>query len=264
MSGQPLILITNDDGLHAPGIKYLWQSLKGMAQLVVVAPSVEQSAVGLSITIRQPLRFYEHHWDEGETTVFSVTGTPADCVKLALSVILPRPPDLIVSGVNKGSNAGRNVLYSGTVGAVIEGTIKGIPGIAFSVSDFLNPCYENLENYIQTIVNYAMQHPLPFGTFLNVNFPKTEGNRFEGIKMAKQGREYYIEDPKKQTHPVEGFHYFWLGAKIAQFEEADQSDIKYLEKGYVAVVPIHVENLTDHSFHGTSSAHFECFVNIPK
>lgn len=263
MSGKPLILITNDDGVNAPGIRSLWRALHGIADLVVVAPAVEQSAVGLSITIRNPIRVHELDWGDPHTRVLSVTGTPADCVKLALSVLLPRPPQLIVSGINRGSNAGRNVLYSGTVGAVIEGTIRGVPGIAFSVSNFSNPSYEGLEKYILALVDYVLVHSLPLGTFLNVNFPdKLVEEDFKGIRLATQGREYYVEDPKKRAHPVDGFEYFWLGAKIAQFDEVDNSDIAYLQQGYVAAVPIHVENLTDQFYHHNSRESFESKVNM--
>ena len=126
MISKPYILITNDDGIHAPGIKHLWNCLKNKADVVVVAPDREQSAVGLSITLRQPLKIDTMTW-EGSTEVHCINGTPADCVKMALAVILKRKPDLIVSGINRGSNAGRNLLYSGTVAATIEGTMQNIP-----------------------------------------------------------------------------------------------------------------------------------------
>src|SRR5690348_2759860 len=130
---QPYILVTNDDGVHAPGIKHLWKALSKIANVVVVAPASEQSAVSLSITTRQPLRTEKIDWPRIENEqVWAINGTPADCVKLALNVILSTPPQLIVSGINRGSNAGRNILYSGTVAAVIEGVMHNIPGIAFS------------------------------------------------------------------------------------------------------------------------------------
>ena len=148
MTKRPYILVTNDDGVYAPGIKHLWKALAQFADVVVVAPSSEQSAVSLSITIRHPLRIEKIEWPwANHTPVWSINGTPADCVKLALSVILPHPPQLIVSGLNRGNNAGRNVLYSGTVAAVIEGVMHNIPGIAFSVTDYAKPDYEKAERY---------------------------------------------------------------------------------------------------------------------
>src|SRR5262245_14985477 len=149
MKMRPHILITNDDGIHAPGIKHLWKALQDIAQVTVIAPAAEQSAVSLSITIRNPLKIDKVTWSEG-TEVWSVSGTPADCVKLGLSVLLQNPPNLIVSGINKGNNAGRNMLYSGTVAAVIEGIMHDIPGIAFSCKDYVQPDYQATEKYIPT------------------------------------------------------------------------------------------------------------------
>lgn len=264
MTTRPYILITNDDGVNAQGIKHLWRALSQIADVAVVAPTHEQSAVGLSITIRRPLQIQEHQWSMVGTekaNVWSVDGTPADCIKLALSVILPREPDLIVSGINRGSNAGRNVLYSGTIAGVIEGLMHEIPGIAFSVEDFFNPSYEEPENMINSIVDYVFEHPLPSGTFLNVNFPKTMGEDFKGFRFAKQGREFYIESPEQRLHPHEGSSYYWLGAKKALYEEDPDSDIVCLREGYAAVVPIHVADITHHNHFEQHRAVFEGFVN---
>src|SRR5574338_1188667 len=140
MNKKSHILITNDDGIKAPGIQHLWSALKDFATISIVAPKTEQSGVGLGITIRSALHIEEFAWEELDSC-WSVTGTPADCVKMALSVLLPSPPDLIVSGINRGTNAGRTVLYSGTIGGVIEGILRGIPGIAFSSFDMANTEY---------------------------------------------------------------------------------------------------------------------------
>lgn len=263
MSNRPLILITNDDGVHAPGIKHLWNALQGMGDLIVVAPAHEQSAVGLSITIRHPLHLEQQKWKSGdvETKVWSVNGTPADCMKLALSVLVPRPPDLIVSGINRGTNSGRNVLYSGTVAAVIEGVMHDVPGIAFSIADYFNPIYDEVESLVVPIVKYTLEHNLPNGTFLNVNFPPVMGSHFKGFRFARQGREFWIEDPEKRLHPVVGSDYYWLGAKIAQFEEEEDSDIACLREGYATAVPIHVSDLTHHLHLEKHRELFENFVN---
>lgn len=144
MNKKPHILITNDDGVNARGIWHLWNSLKDFARLTVIAPAQEQSAVGLGITIREPLRHQKILWP-GNIEVESISGTPADCIKMALSVLLDEKPDLIVSGINRGTNAGGNVLYSGTVAGAIEGTLKEVPSIAFSCYDYDEPHYEMAE-----------------------------------------------------------------------------------------------------------------------
>lgn len=261
MENKPLILITNDDGIHAPGIRHLWNALHQMADLFVVAPAKEQSAVGLSVTIRDPIQVHKVSWNGAAAKTWSVTGTPADCVKLALNTILPSRPTLVVSGLNRGSNAGRNLLYSGTVAAVIEGTIKEIPGIAFSMTDFMTPSYADAEPHVSAIVSYVLKHPLPKGTLLNVNFPTNLKEGFKGIRLASQGKEYWQENLEKREHPVEGNDYYWLGARVAEFEERDHSDITYLKMGYATAVPVFVEDLTHHDYHSSSRNHFELHVN---
>ncbi len=253
---RPSILITNDDGIHAPGIKHLWQAISSFADVTVVAPATEQSAVSLSITIRNPLHIEKVTWP-ANVDVWSVSGTPADCVKLGLNVVLESPPDLILSGINRGTNAGRNVLYSGTVGGVIEGIMHNIPGIAFSCYDFHDPAYATAEKYIPLIVRHILQHPLPNGTFLNVNFPPKHLNEIKGIKLTRQGKEYWVENPDKREHPNQGNSYYWLGAKLAKFEEEADSDIPLLQQGYLTAVPVHVGELTDHHHLTAHRDHFE-------
>lgn len=245
MTSRPLILICNDDGVQAPGIRYLWKALNPIADLFVVAPLSEQSAAGMSITIRHPLRIETLEWADLSTQVWGVNGTPADCVKLALNRVLPRRPDLVVSGINRGSNAGRNLLYSGTVAAVIEGILHDIPGIALSVVDFENPCFKEAAEYTPYLVNYLLNHPLPPHTFLNVNFPGKRHTAVEGIRLTRQSKEYYTEKPEQRHHPAEGIPYYWLGLQIEKFEEEEDSEVVWLNKGYATAVPIHVGELTD-------------------
>lgn len=257
MTKRPKILITNDDGIHAPGIRHLWNALKDTADLIVCAPSHEQSAVGLSITIRHPLHLEKINWygpvslhhdskEQMKAATWSVNGTPADCVKLALNVLLEgRAPDLVVSGINRGTNAGRNVLYSGTVAGAIESVLQNIPAIAFSCRDFTDPEYQPCEKYIPSIVQHVLQNPLPNGTLLNVNFPGKHLT-VQGFRMTRQGKEYWLEDPNKRTHPAEGNDYYWLGARLAEFDEHEESDIACLTQGYITAVPVHVSELTDY------------------
>ena len=200
--------------------------------MIVVAPAKEQSAVGLSITVRHPLHIEKVDWHFAEDAdVWSVSGTPSDCIKLALSVILTQPPELIISGINRGGNAGRNVLYSGTVAGVIEGMMHDIPGMAISAADFTNPDYEKIEYYIPSLVQYILESPLPTGTFLNVNFPSRNTKEIKGVRLARQGRELWVENPEEREHPTERSRYYWLGAKLAHIEEADDSDIKLVKDG---------------------------------
>lgn len=252
---KPTVLITNDDGIHAPGIRALWNSLKESCDVIVIAPSKEQSAVGLSITLREPLRVEKHLWDD--TMVLAVTGTPADSVKMALSVLLNKKPDLIVSGINRGSNAGKNVLYSGTVSAVIEGALRGIPGIAFSCSDYIAPDYSLTTHYINALVRYVLNHPLPEETLLNVNFPQKSFAPYKGLKLCRQGQGYWKENPSERAHPAEGHTYYWLGAEHADFDEIKESDVALLNEGWVSAVPVYVGELTHLRHFNETRDHFD-------
>lgn len=235
-------------------------ALKDLANTItIVAPSKEQSAVSLSITIRDPLRIEKAVWPE-QASAWSVTGTPADCVKLALSVVLDTKPDLIVSGINKGSNAGRNIFYSGTIAGVIEGLMHDIPGVAFSCCDYLNPDFPNAEKHIPLIIKHVLEHPLPIGTLLNVNFPILS-KEIKGYKLARQGKEYIAEEPSQRVHPTENHSYYWLGAKIAKYDEHEDSDIALLDKGYITAVPVHVHEMTDLQYFRDRRDHFERTLN---
>lgn len=255
-SKRPSILVTNDDGINAPGIKHLWQALSSFADVTVVAPATEQSAVSLSITIRSPLHIEKTEWSSN-VPVWSVSGTPADCVKLGLNVILEQAPDLILSGINRGTNSGRNVLYSGTVGGVIEGVMHNIPGIAFSCYDYHDPDYYRAEKYVPLVVQHVLKHPLPSGTFLNVNFPPKHLNGIKGFKLTRQGKEFWSENPDKREHPTQSNSYYWLGAKLAKFDENADSDVPLLQQGYLTAVPVHVGELTDHQHLNTHKSFFE-------
>lgn len=255
MKTRPHILITNDDGINAQGITNLWNALHSIADITIVAPASEQSGVGLGITTRDPLRIERHH-GFGSCHAWSVTGTPADCVKMALNVVMDRRPDFIVSGINRGTNAGRNVLYSGTVAGAIEGVFQGIPSLAFSCWDYKDPDYLSALPYIPAIVHNTLLHPLPFGTLLNVNFPPRI-HEIKGVKLARQGKAFWKENPDKRNHPSDEHSYYWMGIQLAQFEETEDSDIHWLHKGYVAAVPMHVGELTDHKHLSDRKASFE-------
>lgn len=239
---RPFLLITNDDGIHAPGIKHLWQAVHEFADVVIVAPHAEKSGCGLSITWTKPLHIRPVLWEKN-ASAWSLNGTPADCVKMALAVILERKPDMIISGINRGSNSGRTVLYSGTIGGVIEGSLKGIPGIAFSFSDFEEPPLSSTKKYIYPIIKYFIENPFPTGTLLNVNFPYNAKDRISGIRVARQGKSYWQEAPDRRIHP-EGAPYYWLGGAWGSVDEEPHTDVALLDQGYIAIAPIHVAELT--------------------
>lgn len=262
MSKRPFLLITNDDGIFAPGIRHLWEAVREFADLAIVAPHSEKSGSGLSITWTRPLLIQKISWEDN-VSAWSVNGTPADCVKMALSMILDRKPDLVVSGVNRGSNAGRTVLYSGTIGGIIEGVLKGIPGIAFSFSDFETPPVAATKKYILTLIQEVLKHPLPKGSFLNVNFPLNCQEKIKGLKLSRQGKGYWSEAPEQRTHP-EGTPYYWLGGQWCSFEEDAESDVAHLEQGYIAAAPIHVNDLTDHGVYTAHKKRFESLFNDPE
>ena len=256
MKNRPNILITNDDGIHAPGIRVLYESLKNFGNVTVMAPSEEQSAMGMSITIRNPLQIEKHPWESG-ASIYSATGTPADCVKLGISVILKTKPDFVISGINRGTNAGRNLLYSGTVAGAIEGVLQGVSSLAFSCHDFTDPNYEIVGRYVPKVLEHVMEHPLPHGTLLNINFPSKEHGEIKGVKMTRQGKSMWAEDPMERAHPLGDFNYYWLGAKVLEFDEEEDCDITWIKKGYAAAVPVHVSELTDHEHLNARKTQFE-------
>jgi len=241
---KPKVLITNDDGIFSRGLKTLWESVAGETDPTIVAPAFDQSGKGLGISFRTPLHIEQVDWEKG-SAAWKVNGTPADCVKLALAIILEQKPDLVISGINRGSNAGRTVLYSGTVGGVIEGAMRGIPGIAFSYEEQESPDAAIPHKYVLPLIRHVLEHPLPHGTFLNVTFP-FHTIPLKGIKLARQGKGYWLDDPSKRIHP-DGDNYYWLGGRWADQPEEDNSDVALLRQGYITVVPIHVGELTDHA-----------------
>ena len=253
------ILITNDDGIDSVGLKILWESLKEHADLRVAAPSFQQSGRGVGITYDAPLKVFEVD-SYGMTPSWKIEGTPADCVKLSLSSLLDFTPDLIVSGINHGSNAGRNVLYSGTVGAIIEGVLRGIPGVAFSYACDKTTSFPFVKKFIPQIVSYLVDHPLPRGTFLNVNFPPIPEEKIKGFRMARQGKGYWLESPQKEITPL-GHSQYWMIGNRCFYEEPEDSDIALLDEGYITAVPIHIDQLTDQNHLKEKKNLFETALN---
>jgi len=235
---KPLILITNDDGINAPGIRFLIRIMRDMANVVVVAPEGPQSAMSHAITIKVPLH-YKVIEQSDSYKEYSLNGTPVDCVKFALHQLMDTKPDLVVSGVNHGSNASINIIYSGTMAAATEAAMGGITGIGFSILDYANDAnFEYAEKYIRKIVNQVLEKGFFDNTALNVNFPKYEGKEYEGLKVCKQAKAYWKEDFDERFDPRDGKPYYWLKGTFNVLEEDKQTDEWALKNNYVSLVPI--------------------------
>lgn len=238
------ILISNDDGIHAPGIEILADAVADLGDIDIVAPAQEQSGASHSVTLNQPLRPSPVS-RKGSPFGLSVNGTPADCVKLAVHHLLPRTPDLILSGINCGSNAGICAIYSGTISAAAEGTILGIPSIAFSLCSHGSPLHWNTAGEVaRNIVENFTTSGLPGNTMLNVNIPNLAMDRLRGFSVAPMGKSRYIDEFEERTDP-RGEKYYWLVGEVHRSDTSRKSDLDALEEGHVALTPIHFD-LTDH------------------
>lgn len=245
MSRKPLILITNDDGITAPGIRALIAVMRELGDVCVVAPDSPQSGMGHAITLDSTLHVESISKEPNDALKeYSCSGTPADCVKLAVNEILDRKPDLCVSGINHGSNAAINVVYSGTMSAAIEAGIEGIPSIGFSLLDHSwNADFEPLKKHIKTIATQVLTNGLPKGVVLNVNFPKTA---IKGVKVCRQAKSNWIEEFDKRTSP-QGKEYYWLTGNFVNLDKGEDTDLHALENNYATIVPVHFD-LTAHHF----------------
>ena len=245
MSKKPLILVTNDDGISAPGIRTLISAMNEIGDVIVVAPDSPQSAMGHAITINSTLHCNEIKIDDGPQKEYSCSGTPADCVKLGINEILDRKPDICVSGVNHGSNSSINVIYSGTMSAAVEASIEGIPAIGFSLLDYSwNADFNSIKKYLVRITKKALEEGIPKGSALNINFPKLLENEIKGIKICRQANAYWIEKFDKRTNP-QGKEYYWLTGEFINEDKGEDSDEWALENGYISIVPVKFD-MTDH------------------
>ncbi|MCB0389352.1 MAG: 5'/3'-nucleotidase SurE, partial [Winogradskyella sp.] len=218
MTEKPLILVTNDDGITAPGIRALIEVMKELGDVVVVAPDSPQSGMGHAITINSMLHLERVYIDEGNQEEYSCSGTPADCVKLAVREILKRKPDLCVSGINHGSNSSINVIYSGTMSAALEAGIEGIPAIGFSLLDYnYNANFEVAKKYAKTIAKNALENGIPEQVVLNVNVPNLPEKDMKGIKVCRQARANWEEEFDKRQSP-QGKDYYWLTGKFVNLD----------------------------------------------
>ena len=233
-SDKPLILVCNDDGIFSPGIRALADVSDEFGDVEIIAPDRQQSAVGHAITVSTPLRSRSFQID-GRFNGQAVTGTPADSVKLGHDQLMKRKPDLVVSGINHGSNAGVNILYSGTVSAATEGTILGYPSIAISCTDFEeNADLSGAKDAARRVIGYVLSEGLPKGITLNLNVP---AGPLKGIKWARQANSRYVEEFEGRVDP-NNRSYYWLTGKLELLEEGDDIDINVLEKGFASLTPI--------------------------
>ena len=241
---KPLILVTNDDGIDAPGIKALIEVVSEIGEVVVVAPDSPQSGQGHAITLSQPLRLYPVKAFEG-IEAYKCSGTPVDCVKLAKSVILKgRPADLCVSGINHGSNVAINILYSGTMSAAMEASLEGMNSVGFSLLDFdHNADFEASKPFIKKIVHYLLNRTEEHGVLLNVNIPKLPLEEIKGIKVCRQANARWVEEFAEATDPF-GRKYYWMTGEFVNNDPGKDTDVIALEEGYISVVPA-IYDLTD-------------------
>ncbi len=247
MTKKPLILVTNDDGISAPGVRALISVMNAIGDVVVVAPDSPQSGMGHAITLNSTLFAEEIRLDDGPQKEYSCSGTPADCVKIAIREILGRTPNLCVSGINHGSNSSINVIYSGTMSAAIEAGIEGIPAIGFSLLDYgWNANFEASKPYVKTIAQQVLKHGLPNGVVLNVNIPNVSKENIKGIKICRQAKANWVEEFDKRQTP-QGKDYYWLTGKFVNLDGGEDTDEWALENGYISVVPSQFD-LTAHHF----------------
>tara|TARA_B100000614_G_scaffold226282_1_gene216488 strand:- start:769 stop:1542 length:774 start_codon:yes stop_codon:yes gene_type:complete len=234
------ILVTNDDSVHAKGIKELVLVASEFGNVLVVAPNKPQSGMGHAITITKPLRMESYNGFDG-VEAYSCSGTPVDCVKLAVFEILKRKPDLLLSGINHGENSSTNVLYSGTMSAAIEGAMEGIPSIGFSLADFNSDAdFSAAKNVATELIPQIMNKGLPNNTALNVNVPKVSYRDLKGIKVCAQAHAYW-EDKFDSRRDQFGRPYYWLTGQFSDRDQREDTDLHYLKMGYATIVPTHFD-----------------------
>jgi 5'/3'-nucleotidase len=247
---RPLILVTNDDGITAPGIRALVKCVSELGDVVVVAPDSPQSGMGHAITIMEPLRLDESDYFGPDILAYQCSGTPADCVKLAIDKVLDRRPDLLVSGINHGSNSSINVIYSGTMSAAVEGAIDGMQAIGFSLLDYaMDADFNRSMDVVTKVCKRVLEHQLPPDTLLNVNIPKSNGEELKGIKVCRQAKAKWVEEFDERTDPYRR-KYYWLTGKFTQLDHGEDTDEWALQNGYASVVPVQFD-LTAHHAIGT-------------
>ncbi len=236
-----VILVSNDDGIQSEGISALEEALRKLGEVYTVAPDREQNSMSHALTLHRPLRV-----EEIGSRRFAVDGTPTDCVKLALSGLLPVRPNLVVSGINKGPNLGDDIIYSGTVAAAIEGTLLGIPSMAISLVTFRDFVFQAAAEFAVTLASRVLEKGVPPGTLLNVNVPPTPKHEMRGWRLTRQGKRHYSEKIVERVDP-RGRKYYWIGGDDLGFSQEDGTDCVVVQEGFISVTPLQVD-LTNYRF----------------
>ena len=254
---RPLILVTNDDGINAPGIRTLISVVKNIGDVIVVAPDSPQSGMGHAITINSTLHSSRITPKNSEIIEYSCSGTPADCVKLAINELMPRKPDLCVSGINHGSNSSINVIYSGTMSAAIEAGIEGVPAIGFSLLDYSwNADFSHSKDFIRKITLNALNNGIPKGVVLNANIPAVKKSDIKGVKICRQAKAYWVEEFDKRKNPL-GQEYYWLTGKFVNKDQGEDTDEWALKNNYISIVPVEFDLTAHHAIQGLNEWDFK-------
>lgn len=255
-NNKAVILVTNDDGITAPGLHALVEAVKHLGEIIVVAPDSPQSGMGHAITINNPLRLDkvdlhgDHKW-------YQCSGTPVDCVKIAIDKILHRKPDLCVSGINHGSNSSINVIYSGTMSAAMEGAIEGIPSIGFSLLNFaLDADFAAAKLYAGMIAKNVLERGLPQGTLLNVNIPNLPLTSLKGVKVCRQANAKWEEEFDERLDPNKR-KYYWLTGKFVNQDKGQDTDEWALANGYISLVPVQFDFTAHHAIPFLNEMNYE-------
>jgi len=248
MANKPLILVSNDDGITSKGIRNLVEVMQQIGEVVVVAPDSPQSGMGHAITIGNTLRLEETKIFGENVKAYECSGTPADCVKLAKNHVLKdRTPDLVVSGINHGSNTSISVLYSGTMSAAIEGAVEGFPSIGFSLCDYAHDAdFEHTLPYIKKIAEQVLKTGLPKYTTLNVNFPPKRNEALKGVKIVRQAHAKWQEEFDQRYDP-NGRRYFWMAGNFVNHDKGEDNDEWAIANNYVSVVPCQFDLTAHHT-----------------
>lgn len=234
------ILITNDDGIGAEGIYKLACELSKVADIFIVAPDRQRSATGHGITMHDPLRARKVKFFDTDFEAWSISGTPADCTKLAMECLMDKKPDIVVSGINNGANLATDVLYSGTVSAAMEGVLLGSKGIALSLAGFKDLDYTYAAKFARKLVENLKDHQLPNDTLLNVNIPNFKEEEIKGVKVTNLGIRRYKSSYIERIDP-RGEHYYWLEGDLIPVENSEDTDVHAVESGYVSITPLHFD-----------------------
>lgn len=243
---KPLILVTNDDAIFSKGIRALVDAVRPFGDVVVLAPDSPQSGMGHAITVNDLLRMQKSILFE-DLEAYTCSGTPVDCVKLAIYELLKRKPDLLVSGINHGENTSTNVLYSGTMSAAVEGAMEGIPSIGFSLADFnADADFTLAQEVVRQVVKQALENRIPDGICLNVNIPKITLNQFKGIKICRAARAYW-EDRFDKRMDQFGNPYYWLTGEFTNHDDGTDTDLWALKEGFASIVPIQFDMTAYHA-----------------